>query len=901
MASGAIYELAILLTLKDAASGGLGRLEDRLRGAGREGRATLKTFQDLRSGLDRNLSIAGVGLGGLMMLKKGVDAAGEYESALLDLRSAYQEAAVAGALSLQDQQKQLQGLGVLAVDLGNKLQGSTQDYAGILTALKQAGVDGDTVLKGAGRSAGYLANVTGALTRGMAREQAKELGQFGLMFKLKPEEFESSVNLFAALKDKFDIESGSLIESAKYFQATSNQLGITGSQGAADTVKFFALLKRQAGMEGSMAGTGARAFFMQLATEEKKLKELQKETGIELRPFDDKGTFRGYEAMFKEMEKFRGLNQQQSTKWLNKVFGERGQEVASAMVKVGVDGWRNITSEAGKAVPVNEKINQQMDLYQSKVEALQGSLTNLQATAFMPMLNTVKPLVDKSNEGVSALQEWTKANPGLAQTSGNLFAMGSITLTVVGGIGAMATAWRMWKVVSSIGVNQAGQLTFLKALRTETAATATTMQVAAGRAGLYGRTLGRIPSAVTTTIALVGVENAIANLYELIQAYKDLEDAKNKEKKAGQESMNTLNRLEQDYRGRGEQVPQQVYSERARDVIDSLNRNNELSASLEPGSHFFYSMYRWMTFQPTNPYIGGLGASFDPRQAQFAIKERAPELASPEVMAAFLKKLREFQLPADKQGQTQLAELQRKEIAAAVQKAFPESYQKAVSAMNLQSLAGLDTYYNSVTKSLIDLQQPVNALPDPLNKTSESATRAAASLDRFAGRLNNFQMPTPTVLPWGVTPGQTPTYNFGPAPNATPGITIPSRATGGIVQRGGFVEVHDREAIVPARVTDRWPEGLEPVRVTERWRDGTERVQLREDVARTILHERTMHERDMSTPAVNVTVTYSPRVEIAGNADAGAIKELLQTQSRNLVGQIEDALALKLERHKERA
>jgi hypothetical protein len=104
-----------------------------------------------------------------------------------------------------------------------------------------------------------------------------------------------------------------------------------------------------------------------------------------------------------------------------------------------------------------------------------------------------------------------------------------------------------------------------------------------------------------------------------------------------------------------------------------------------------------------------------------------------------------------------------------------------------------------------------------------------------------------------------------------------------MVQRGGFVEVHDREAIVPARVT-------------ETWHDGIERVNLREDVVRTILTER----ESAAPPAVHVSVTYSPRVEISGNADAGSIKQVLDQHSNELATKLESGLMSMLTHHRER-
>lgn len=133
--AGSVYELGILLSLRDAASGGIERAEGKLRSLGKEGKHTLQTFEDLRKGMQRDLAIAGVGIGGLMLLKGGVMAAADYESALLDLKSAYQEVTSAGGLSANEQASQLNQLEHLAVKLGNRLQGNTGDSKEVAIAL----------------------------------------------------------------------------------------------------------------------------------------------------------------------------------------------------------------------------------------------------------------------------------------------------------------------------------------------------------------------------------------------------------------------------------------------------------------------------------------------------------------------------------------------------------------------------------------------------------------------------------------------------------------------------------------------------------------------------------------------------------------------------------------------
>lgn len=671
-----VYELAILLSLKDMASGGLDRVEARLRATGAAGKATLQNFQDLRANFKKGLAIAGVGVGMLTMMKKGIDEAGDYESALLDLRSAYQETAAAGASSAAEQEAQLKGLGNLAVDLGNKLQGNTKTYVGILTALKQAGLPGDQVMGGAGRSAAYLANVSGALARGQEREQAKELGQFGLMFKLRPEEFETSVNLFSALKDKFDIESGSLIESSKYFQATSNQLGITGAKGAGDTVKFFALLKRQAGMEGSMAGTGARSFFMQLATEEKKIAALKKATGIELKPFDEKGMFRGYEAMFSEMEKFRGLNQQQSAKWLNNIFGERGQEVAGAMVKVGLDGWKSITAESAKAVPVNEKITQQMATYNAKVEALTGSIQNLTASAFMPMLDTAKPLVDTLNTGAGALQGWAAAHPGLARVGGQLFGMTGVVVTLYGAVKMGTAAWGLYSIASNAaGVQLAGT---------------------AGKAGMLSRTLAGLGNIKTIGI-LVALTYAIVQGKEYYDAVMEFRRADKNAARAGTDSASSLSRLKEDYTKRGEQMPPSFYEKRAGEMMWSAKNQGAFSgvgADLAGGQRHLLNPYG--LFYPEMNFV-----------------KQTPELADPGLMKAFLAKLEKSGLDPSQ------VEKSRKSLEAW----FPESFKKALEEN---------------AKSAAELHRSFTDMATPVDRTRGIFTSLNFSLLGFQSRLNNW-------------------------------------------------------------------------------------------------------------------------------------------------------------------
>jgi TP901 family phage tail tape measure protein len=413
--------------------------------------ARLKKLEaDLRDKRSSAKYIVGTGVGGSLLTGVGLSKAGNLESAMLALKQTFQELGQDGAVDVAKLNDQLARAETLGVRLGNDLQGSTKDYIEIFSALKAAGLDVETILGGAGKATAYLANVSGAMTDGRFRELAEEVGMFGKMFQLKPEDFEKQVNLFSALKDRFNIDSSHLIESSKYFLPTASALGLKGLSGASKTSKLFAALKRHGGLEGSQAGTSATSLFSHYISHPRKVKELKKETGIDIDFFDSKGGFMGMENAFAQMEKLRKLSNEKRAEVLMEIFGEQGNKAATAMVEAGAEGWRNITAEANKAVPVQEKILQQMDTFNAKVEALTGSFENFVATSFKPLAESLKPGIDSLNSFLGTATEFAKTHPEIAKVATGLFAAGSAALVVGGSIRFATTSVKLWSAATKI-------------------------------------------------------------------------------------------------------------------------------------------------------------------------------------------------------------------------------------------------------------------------------------------------------------------------------------------------------------------------------------------------------------------------------------------------------------------
>lgn len=453
------FNLALILTLKDMASGGLARFSQNLKNAGQQGAQFHSEFEDLRNDLNRDLSIGGAGIAGLALLKKGVDEAGNYEATLLDLKSAYQEVEGAGGRSMTQQKRDLTELTALATKLGGDLAGNTSSYVEILSALKKAGLKPEDVLGGgAGTAASHLANLNKTIGTPLAAEGAKELGQYGKMFDLGrgQNDYKKAVDLFSALKDRFDVSSSELIEGSKYFASTAKTaMDLRGFEGAAEVAKLIAFSKRYTGYEGSRSGTNLDAVISQFVQHPEAVKALEQKAGIKLELFGADGKFKGdtaeqrVETLFREVEKLRALKPKDRLETINAIFGVEGGRIVGQMAEQGVAGYRAITAAAKTAVPVQDKIIAQMATYNAKTEALAGSWQNLKATAFTPLMDSSKTFLDTSSQIINTLQKYSAENPGLMKTLGTLALYGTTAMVVYSGFKMLTMGVRSFRMASA--------------------------------------------------------------------------------------------------------------------------------------------------------------------------------------------------------------------------------------------------------------------------------------------------------------------------------------------------------------------------------------------------------------------------------------------------------------------
>lgn len=572
-------------------------------------------YNALREKMTRDAAIGGAGVAGLMILNKGIQSAATKEEAILQLKQAYEEDAKASGRSREVQERDIRRIMALATDLGNLLQGNTNQYAEIFTAMNKAGIDAETTLDGAGRAAAYLVNVNGALRKGMAPQVAEDLGSYGKMFDIRGKDYMRVVELFSALEDRFNIGSGSLVEASKYFFSTAKTaMDLRGIEGAETTAKLFAFMKRYAGREGSEAGTSLDAVLSQFIRHDEARKALKKDFGVDIQLFDDKGQFRGVENMFAQFEKLRKLSPESRAQRLHAIFGEQGARVVGAMVDKGVEGWRTITNEANKSVSVNEKINAQMQTYNAKVEALSGSWENFKSSAFTPLMDDAKKFVDTGSDIVNWLQKISAENPGLMGTLGTLALYGSTAMVVYGAFSTLTTGVRLFRMASAF--SRGGGLipylnqTTVAANTTANALSATTNRVAGFTSnlnvastsmatatkhatGLRGKLQGLAASPnVRLGIQIVGIAAAEYAVTSVVQSLTELSErlerikVKGKEIRENYDSMMgqwLLYNAPGDYGGRKE-----VFQSQASKVLEIMKSEGTLAKVLNPERAAWY-------------------------------------------------------------------------------------------------------------------------------------------------------------------------------------------------------------------------------------------------------------------------------------------------------------------------
>lgn len=280
-------------------------------------------------------------------------------------------------------------LSKIAIDLGNKLPGTTADFMAMASQLKALGVSTETLTGGALKATAYLAVVGKPL--GVTYESAAEaVGKLGNSFGI-------AANDLLPFTDTLQraLHMGIKLDEMQYAMArVSGSLKTMGKQGlsvANDMVPLVAMLIKNR-VSGEEAGTGLKTMI---------------NAAIKA------GKFTTIPNLVKDLEKLNKLSPSVKLQKFEKLFGKEHAQKA-AIIAAG--GYGEMIKQMQQQASLQQRINNSLGTLRNLWEAATGTFTNAMVAfteAYAPQL---KSLADSINNISTNLLDWAKANPKTIKT-----------------------------------------------------------------------------------------------------------------------------------------------------------------------------------------------------------------------------------------------------------------------------------------------------------------------------------------------------------------------------------------------------------------------------------------------------------------------------------------------------
>lgn len=394
-----------------------------------------------------------------------VDAYRQQEDAASQLRASMMGP---GAKVGEDFQK----INDLAVQLGDRLPGTTADFLEMMTMLRRQGMSSQVILGGLGESAAYL----GVQLRMPVTEAAE--------FAAKMQDATGTVErdmmgLMDVIQRTFylGVDSGNMLQG---FTKMSPVLSIIKKKGleAVNSLAPMLVMFDQAGMKGEASGNAVRKVVFG-AMDAKKVAKGSAAAGVKLDFTDGKGNFGGFDKMYDQLDKLSALTDQKRLGALKAIFGDDAetQQALQVLMEKGRAGYSEVVAKMAAQANLRERVNEQLKTISNLWEAATGAFTNVMAGVGETVGDDVKRLSTWLGEVANKLGAWVKENPGLVRAltlttagiAGVLIVSGALLMMfaavvgplllakflfsklAIGAFGARAAAWGLVPALKAIG------------------------------------------------------------------------------------------------------------------------------------------------------------------------------------------------------------------------------------------------------------------------------------------------------------------------------------------------------------------------------------------------------------------------------------------------------------------
>lgn len=315
----------------------------------------------------------------------------------------------------------------VAIDLGNRLPGTTNDFYNMFSEMIQGGLTAENIIRGTGQAAAYLAVQLkmpyDEVGRGVSKlREAAGVADNDMM------KFLDVIQRTANVGVKFDEMQYAFAKSAGQLK----NLNIQGVDAASEMAALFAMLIKS-GASGETVGTGI-ATAMQSVFDTKKMALANaeaKKLGFQFQFLNKEGNFAGVENFIAQLGKLKGFSQQEVSNVLTPLMGPTGQDAQfmKSIALGGIGAFREMQNRMNEQADLNSRVSLQLGTLKSLWESLTGTFTNFLATIGGSLAPALKSIASVLNNIVSVVGNFLEKHKLLSQIIG-------WSIIVVGGLAA---------------------------------------------------------------------------------------------------------------------------------------------------------------------------------------------------------------------------------------------------------------------------------------------------------------------------------------------------------------------------------------------------------------------------------------------------------------------------------
>lgn len=323
----------------------------------------------------------------------------------------------------------------LITELGNQLPGTTKDFNALFQAMRENGIQEESLYGGAGRAAAYL-GVDLKMPLEVAGQYAARLQQAAGVANQDLEKFFDTISRLKTA----GINSDELQYAFSRASGTLKNLGLQGLQAAKDMGVFFSTLVRN-GQSGETAATSFNSMIESILNPKRfaKAQAAASQYGIKF-DFFKSGQFLGIENTVAQFDKLKSLDPTQIAKVVNALTGGgQDAQALNIIIKNGLDGYKKMQAEIASKASLQQKINEQLGTLSAIKEATAGTIENLMAAFGQGLAPVLKGANKLLGDVADRLNKFLEANPEVAKMlsmvtllTGSFFILGGVVKIIQG-------------------------------------------------------------------------------------------------------------------------------------------------------------------------------------------------------------------------------------------------------------------------------------------------------------------------------------------------------------------------------------------------------------------------------------------------------------------------------------